>query len=48
MNFLDKIFGDPNKQALKKLNPIVSRINSLEPEISALSDEDLKQKTLEF
>jgi len=48
MNFLDRIFGDPNKQALKKLNPIVHRINSLEPAISALTDEELKVKTEEF
>lgn len=45
---LKNIFGDPNKKALKKYEPIVTQVNSFEPAISALSDEQLKSKTLEF
>ena len=45
---LKKLFGDENKKALKSIEPIVEQINSFESSISALSDEDLKAKTLEF
>jgi len=48
MTFLDKLLGDPNKQAIKKLRPIVDRINSFESKIQPLSDEELKGKTAEF
>ncbi len=40
MNFLRKIF-DTSKKDVEALNPIVERINALEPTISALSDEQL-------
>ncbi len=43
-----KIFGSANDRYVKKQYKTVERINSLEPEISALSDEELKNKTLEF
>jgi preprotein translocase subunit SecA len=45
---LQHIFGDPNKKLLKKYEPIVAKVNSFEPAISALSDEALKAKTSEF
>lgn len=45
---IQHIFGDPNKKALKKYEPIVAQVNSLESAISALSDEQLKAKTAEF
>jgi len=48
MNFLDKIFGDPNKKALKKLESIVARVNAAEDGVKDLSDDDLKNKTQEF
>jgi preprotein translocase subunit SecA len=48
LNFLKKIFGSQNERTLKKLKPLVERTNALEPEISALSDADLKGKTTEF
>lgn len=48
MSFLKNIFGDPNKKALKAYYPLVEKINALESGISALSDEDLKSKTVEF
>ncbi|HDP36545.1 MAG TPA: preprotein translocase subunit SecA [Candidatus Atribacteria bacterium] len=43
-----KIFGDPNEKELKKLQPVVEKINSYEPDISKLNDEELKNKTPEF
>ena len=45
---LTKVFGSANERLLKKLWPVVARINSLEPEISRLSDEELRAKTEEF
>jgi len=47
-SFLTRILGDPNKQALGKMKPIVDRINSFEPEVQKLSDEGLQAKTAEF
>lgn len=47
-NWTKKIFGDPNEKELKRLQPIVEKINSLEPDISKLSNEELKDKTPEF
>ena len=45
---LKKLFGDENKKALKALDPVVAKINSFEGNISTLSDEALKGKTIEF
>ncbi len=45
---LTKILGTKNDKELKKRQPIVAKINSLEPEIKQLSDEQLKAKTAEF
>lgn len=39
---------DANERELKKLRPTVERINALEPEVQALSDDDLRAKTDEF
>ena len=48
INLLLKILGDPNEKKVKKVMPIVDRINELEPEMEALSDDELKAKTQEF
>lgn len=48
IDLLIKIFGDPNEKKVKKLQPTVEYINTLEPEISKLSDEELREKTNEF
>ncbi len=48
MSILTKIFGDPNEKYLKKIQPIVEKINSLEPRFEKLSDEKLREKTEEF
>src|SRR5512141_230909 len=45
---IGKVFGTQNEREIKKLTPRVARINVLEPEISALSDEQLRAKTEEF
>jgi preprotein translocase subunit SecA len=45
---LTKVFGSANERLLKKLWPVVARINALEPEISRLSDEQLRGKTEGF
>lgn len=43
-----KIFGTANARQLRKLQPMVNRINELEPLISALDDTQLAAKTNEF
>ncbi|HQF57306.1 MAG TPA: preprotein translocase subunit SecA [Candidatus Magasanikbacteria bacterium] len=47
-SFLNKLFGDPNKKALKEIQPLVETINSLESEFEKLTDQELKNKTQEF
>jgi len=47
-NLLSKIFGSRNERLLKRMNKIVQRINAREPDIEALSDEELRAKTVEF
>src|SRR5207248_4386281 len=48
MQLLGKIMGDPNKRDLKAIQPLIDKINALEPAIQALSDEALAAKTKEF
>ncbi|MXQ08296.1 preprotein translocase subunit SecA [Alphaproteobacteria bacterium GH1-50] len=43
-----KIFGTTNDRRVRAVQPIVDRINALEAEFAALSDEGLKEKTAEF
>ena len=43
-----KMFGTENDRKLKKMQPTVEKINAVEPQFEALSDEQLKAKTLEF
>jgi len=43
-----KVFGTSNERAVKRLLPRVAEINALEPAIQALSDDQLRAKTLEF
>jgi preprotein translocase subunit SecA len=45
---LRKLFGTKNERELKRLWPIVHKINALEPEIQKLSDAELRKKTDEF
>ncbi len=48
MGLLTKIFGTYSDRELKQINKIIKKINSLEPSMQKLSDEDLKNKTNEF
>lgn len=48
MGVLDKLFGDTSSKKIKKIQPLVKRINDLEAEIGELSNEDLRSKTNEF
>jgi preprotein translocase subunit SecA len=45
---LKQIFGSPNDRKVKAMMARVTKINALEPEISALSDDDLRGKTVAF
>ncbi|HXV20165.1 MAG TPA: preprotein translocase subunit SecA [Desulfuromonadales bacterium] len=45
---LKKVVGSKNERELKRLQPLVDRINALEAQISALSDQALAGKTVEF
>lgn len=40
-----KVFGTPNDRKVKAVRPLVAKINALEPEFEALSDEDIKNRT---
>jgi len=42
------LFGDPNTRKLKKFQPYIAEVNVIEEDIEALSDEELKQKTIAF
>ncbi len=48
MGFIDWILGTSSESKLKKLKPKVQAINALEPQMQALSDEQLRHKTVEF
>jgi preprotein translocase subunit SecA len=45
---LKQIFGSKNDRDIKKMRPLVARINQLETEYQKLSDDQLKAKTAEF
>ncbi|MCH8998225.1 MAG: preprotein translocase subunit SecA, partial [Proteobacteria bacterium] len=43
-----RLFGSANERFLKELDPAVVAINALEPELEALSDDDLRARTTAF
>src|SRR5678815_1047642 len=45
---LTKIFGSSNQRFLKTIQPLVDQINSLEPALKQLSDDELRAKTAAF
>ena len=47
-DFLKKFVGSNNDREVKKIQPLVQKINELEPGISSLTEEQLKAKTPEF
>lgn len=48
MSLLEKIFGNYSEKEIKKIKPIVAKINDLEPTFEPLTDDELKGKTEEF
>jgi len=48
MNLLNKLLGDPNEKIIKEIRKTVVIINSLEPQMQALDDLAIKEKSLEF
>ena len=40
-----KVFGTPNDRKVKSIRPLVAKINALEPEFEALSDDEIKHRT---
>ena len=45
---ISKVLGDPVKREIKRYQGVVDLINELETEMSALSDDELRDKTREF
>src|SRR5688572_14820229 len=45
---LTMVFDSKHERDVKTMQPIVEEINALEPQISALTDDDLRAKTEEF
>ena len=48
LSFLFKMLGDPNEKKVKNIMGIIDHINALEPQFEAMSDDELKAKTVEF
>ena len=48
MKLVEKIFGSYSKREIKKIIPIVDKIEEIEKGLSSLSDEELRNKTVEF
>ncbi len=45
---LIRLFGNSNERQIRRMRPIVARVNEFEPAMQALSDEALRAKTAEF
>jgi preprotein translocase subunit SecA len=48
MGFLTSIFGTHSDHELKRIRPIVDRIEALRPQMQQMTDEELRAKTPEF
>ena len=48
MNVVDKIFGTHSERELRRVYPIVDEIEALQPKMKGMSDEELRNKTVEF
>lgn len=48
MKLIDKIFGTHSQRELKRIEPIVQKVESFDEAMQKLSDEELKHKTVEF
>ena len=45
LGIIEKLFGSANDRYLRKLQPHVERINDMEEDMKAMSDEELKAQT---
>ncbi|WP_435016860.1 preprotein translocase subunit SecA [Tundrisphaera sp. TA3] len=45
---LIRLFGNSNERQLRRIRPIVARINAMEPSLQGLTDEELRAKTADF
>ena len=48
MNLIEKLFGTHSERELKRIMPLVDKIEALRPTMQALTDEQLKDKTREY
>ena len=48
MGFIDKLLGNTSEAKLKKMRPVVTKINALESRYQAMTDEELRQQTVLF
>ena len=48
MKIIDKVFGTHSQRELKRIYPIADKVESLAPQMAALSDEQLRGKTKEY
>ena len=48
MGLINRVFGTHSERELKRINPIVDKIEALEPEYVKLTDDELRNKTKEF
>jgi len=47
-SLIKKIVGSKNERELKRIQPLIEKINQFEPNISSLSDDQLRDKTIEL
>ena len=45
-DIIKKIFGTPHERAVRRMKPMVKKINKLEPAMEKLSDDDLKDAAI--
>ena len=48
MNFIEKVFGTHSDRELKRIMPLVDKVEALRPTMQALTDEQLRAKTQEY
>ena len=48
MNFIEKVFGTHSDRELKRIKPLVDKVEALRPTMQALTDEQLRAKTQEY
>ena len=48
MSIIDKIFGSYSDRELKRIKPLVDKIEALRPKMQAMTQEEMQAKTREF